>query len=155
MALHPDTAAAVLVSARRAESWVREALRERAILPLTQGRPWADGTTFALSSSKTDAINVFRHFARVRFHKYHRARLRRYQRLRHLYELQHPPFSSPEFPEHPSMTVWCAPIELQSHGWQPPTTVAPKEPSDLTEDDDEISPVLTTISLPPDSLPLT
>jgi hypothetical protein len=81
-----------------------------------------------------------------------RARLRRYERLKYLYELDHPPFRTPEFPAHPSMTAWNAPIELQGSldtsewgkAWEPM-----KQPSVLREEDDEISPVLPSISLPP------
>ncbi|KAJ6451814.1 hypothetical protein C8R47DRAFT_1229671 [Mycena vitilis] len=38
--------------------------------------------------------SAFRRFVRVRFHKFHRARARRYARLKYLYELQHPPFAT-------------------------------------------------------------
>ncbi|KAJ6450009.1 hypothetical protein C8R47DRAFT_1230443 [Mycena vitilis] len=138
----PATIAALHASAARASAWAKEA---HALRVLRLDHPWA-GDTFGLSYCKTAAQNIFRLFIRVRFHKIHRARLRRYQRLRYLYELEHPPFATAEFPEHPSMELWRAPFDLSSCGWACQTTA--KEPPFLTEDDDQISPVLFTSSLP-------
>ncbi|KAJ6518035.1 hypothetical protein C8R47DRAFT_1205115 [Mycena vitilis] len=140
-------------SAVRARLWAEEARLERIRLYRAAWkdpdviRPWYS-ETFDGSYDQQNATNAFRSFIRVRFHKFHRARARRYERLKYLYELQHPPFATPEFPEHPSMTLWNAPFDLQPTGWGAPTSKQ-KEPALMTPEDDELSPFLTTVSLPP------
>ncbi|KAJ7851555.1 hypothetical protein B0H13DRAFT_2360046 [Mycena leptocephala] len=120
----PETLAALQISADRAVAWTQEVQRERKfqqehtlqlksqLFPWDQ-EYWAYNHDYTFRCAKARAINTFRLFIRARYGKYMRARLRRYERLKYLYELDHPPFRTPEFPAHPSMTAWNAPIELQ------------------------------------------
>ncbi|KAJ6490570.1 hypothetical protein C8R47DRAFT_1206235 [Mycena vitilis] len=145
--LSRETKLALRISYNRARAWVQECKSERALQPPFDGPHWTQDAAVEASYTKTRAQNAFRHFVKVRFHKIHRARLRRYQRLKYLYELVHPPFATAEFPEHPSMELWRAPLDLQSSGWVNPAPPS-IDPQFLREEDDEISPILTTCPLP-------
>ncbi|KAJ7686744.1 hypothetical protein B0H14DRAFT_3534423 [Mycena olivaceomarginata] len=208
--LPPATATAVRASANRATALVAEADRERAatwdasLRRLEQ--EWVDNGWPESSSPSTAneltwewafmrAHNAFRLYVPPRYTKILRARLRRYQRLKYLHELAHPPFfypapsmgpatwgapstwevsaahdqllgavlkqihelvhppfTHPEFPEDPALTIWKANGLFVSHRGDSVTSWG-NGAADLTEADDEISPIRVTIPLPFVSLP--
>ncbi|KAJ7726610.1 hypothetical protein B0H16DRAFT_1735530 [Mycena metata] len=156
--LTPDTIAALAVSSARAQALLAESrllcstqhdvlMRELAQEYWDLGFP----PTFVPSDlelteqyARRAASNVLYKYPAPRYAKILRARLRRYERLKYLYELEHPPFSHPEFPEHPSATMWRAGISTNTKGlggWQDGVD-GPPAASKLTVED-EISPVDT------------
>jgi hypothetical protein len=72
--------------------------------------------------------------------------------LKQIHELVHPPFTHPEFPEDPALTIWKANGLFVSHRGDSVTSWG-NGAADLTEADDEISPIRVTIPLPFASLP--
>ncbi|KAJ7350846.1 hypothetical protein DFH08DRAFT_958469 [Mycena albidolilacea] len=66
--------------------------------------------------------------------------------LKHIHELVHPPFTHPEFPEDPAITIWKA-NGLFIGRWDS-STLWGRDAADLTEVDDEISPIQVTVPLP-------
>ncbi|KAF8121841.1 hypothetical protein K438DRAFT_2004837 [Mycena galopus ATCC 62051] len=76
-------------------------------------------------------------YAAPRLAKIMRAHVRRYLRLKHEWELIHPPFSHPEFPEDPRHRLWST---NSGRHWGDPTVDHP--PQLLTEADDAVSPVI-------------
>ncbi|KAJ7691066.1 hypothetical protein B0H14DRAFT_3532083 [Mycena olivaceomarginata] len=66
--------------------------------------------------------------------------------LKHIHELVHPPFTHPEFPEDPAITIWKA-NGLFIGRWDSSTSWG-RDAADLTEADDEISPIRVTVPLP-------
>ncbi|KAJ6467620.1 hypothetical protein C8R47DRAFT_1223527 [Mycena vitilis] len=171
--LSPDTQAAVAISARRARDLVvearevRAAALESALFLLASTGPdrdfYGDGDfprsaqwleyELAEETAKLKAHNTILHFVRPRYGKIMRARLRRYFRLKYLYEAEHPPFSHPEFPQHPFLTMWHADPMIQASmstkGLDSQPYSREEDPARvLSEDDDEISPLLSSIPLP-------
>ncbi|KAJ7309196.1 hypothetical protein DFH08DRAFT_1088332 [Mycena albidolilacea] len=124
--VNPETAAAVRISAQRAAKLVvearaeRDAQRARAVHDLfadliKNGLPdyiTLSGSDFSESVDRCRAHETFRHYVRPRYSKILRARIRRYRRLKYEYELVHPPFSHPEFPEDPTAMMWRASADL-------------------------------------------
>ncbi|KAJ7754862.1 hypothetical protein B0H16DRAFT_1722567 [Mycena metata] len=150
-ALSPETAAAVEISSRRAAAYVAEARRVRAedydrnLGALTQGD--TEGFTpsawdLTEESSRLSSRNAFFHYVPPRRAKIIRARIRRYERLKYLYELEHPLFSHPEFPEHPAATMWREGVSMERNGtgWGSSSLGQPRPAYLLTIDDDAISP---------------
>ncbi|KAJ7030839.1 hypothetical protein C8F04DRAFT_1186483 [Mycena alexandri] len=89
---------------------------------------------------------AFYHYVTPRYAKILRARLRRYERLKYLHELEHPLFQHPEFPEHPAATMWREGVSSTTEGlagWGSQLLSDVPTASHLTEEDDEISPVRT------------
>ncbi|KAK7050122.1 hypothetical protein R3P38DRAFT_3173182 [Favolaschia claudopus] len=133
-----DTLRALFTSALRAHEYVIEANEELIRIQRlqldrirTEGKdPFEELITKALL--RLAATNALYHYHYPRLAKFHRSRLRRYLRLKYQYEQEHPLFTHPEFPEHPSYHLWR---EGVSHS---ESTDKPVE--ELTEEDDEISP---------------
>ncbi|KAJ7201970.1 hypothetical protein B0H12DRAFT_1244104 [Mycena haematopus] len=219
--IDPETAAATLQSAHRATEWAADVQRERestreariqalhdelqALRDQWQLDGWVDHDPLDLEwdvspeCARLRATNALMEYGLLRYSKFLRARLRRYERLKYLHELhtppfspppfprdldwgqrriymhifkffhhlEYPPFSHPEFPEHPSMTIWRAgesylkrPDDPQMwggawgwddggrEGWWGGTATA-EVASQLTEADDEISPIVHSVPLPP------
>jgi hypothetical protein len=185
-----ETTAAVKISAKRAADWVvearaeRDAQRARAIRDLIadleeNGLPEYISLSASDFSEKLDrrqaqdgAFHIFNAnsslifypalsmYVKPRYSKILRARMRRYERLKYQHELIHPPFSLPEFPEHPALTMWKAEVEVIDHnggwgsqGWGWASWSAEHAPpvlqaQFLREEDDEISPVVVPRPLP-------
>ncbi|KAF7342849.1 hypothetical protein MSAN_02001000 [Mycena sanguinolenta] len=162
--LHPETAAAVLISQQRARDCLIEARLERdkqraqavraLIADLEQnGLPdyfTVRAADFDEETSRRDAEYALSRFAQPRLAKMHRARVRQYRRRKYAHELIHPPFSPPDFPHDPALDAWHDTATWGSteswgstSGWGVMDTSA-----SLTIADDEISPVLTPKSLP-------
>ncbi|KAJ7024106.1 hypothetical protein C8F04DRAFT_1270664 [Mycena alexandri] len=157
--LTQDTIAALAVSSARAQALLAESRSIRAthhddfMRELTQEYrdlgfpPTFVPSGFELSAqyARRVASNVLYKYPAPRYAKILRARFHRYERLKYLYELEHPPFSHPEFPEHPSATMWRAGVSINTKGlggWQDGVE-GRSAASKLTVEDDEISPVDT------------
>ncbi|KAJ7047953.1 hypothetical protein C8F04DRAFT_1172416 [Mycena alexandri] len=157
--LTPDTIAALAISSNRAQALVAESRLLRAAKHDTAMRAlaqeyWDLGfpPTYVPSEMELSeqyyhrgATNVLYRYSTPRYAKILRARLRRYERLKYLYELEHPLFSHPEFPEHPSATMWRAGVSTATKGlggWRDGVD-GPPAASKLTVEDDEISPIDT------------
>ncbi|KAK6996615.1 hypothetical protein R3P38DRAFT_3221659 [Favolaschia claudopus] len=141
-----DSQHSLLLSSLRAHEYVIEAQEERTRLQRIQlARFRAGGAEFCerlitKEDELLSARNALHHYTRPRVAKYLRARLRRYRRLKYLYELDHPLFTHPEFPEHPLQTMWKNGVDHDG-GWgrnAAPTETIPS--AKLTEADDEPSP---------------
>ncbi|KAJ7788722.1 hypothetical protein B0H14DRAFT_3503879 [Mycena olivaceomarginata] len=169
-----ETTAAVKISAKCAADLVVEARAERdaqharAICDLIadleeNGLPEYISLSASDFSEKLDrrqAQDALSMYVKPRYSKILRARMRRYERLKYQHELIHPPFSHPEFPEHPALTMWKAEVEVIDHkgGWGSQgwgwgswsAEYAPPVPpvQFLREEDDEISPVVVPRPLP-------
>ncbi|KAJ7756902.1 hypothetical protein B0H14DRAFT_3599006 [Mycena olivaceomarginata] len=168
--LSPETAAAVQISAQRATDFVIEAATERARVhaytaALQELRDRVEqlhrrgfnniyrgsygheeGPEQEAKWDRLQAVNTLHHYAAPRNAKILRARFRRYKRLRYFHELEHPPFSHPEFPQHPATLMWHNSVALPAgfSGWTLNNAEVEQPGRLLRAEDDEISRVLTT-----------
>ncbi|KAJ7188438.1 hypothetical protein C8R46DRAFT_1205594 [Mycena filopes] len=122
--LSPETLAAVRISALCADTLVAEAdavrARDRQAMLDQHCRDgyhdyWAH--KFTPEFARRLAENTIFHYPRPRRAKMLRAHLRRYERLKSLYEQIHPPFTHPEFPEDPRMEMWRESVATLTGGW--------------------------------------
>ncbi|KAF8133492.1 hypothetical protein K438DRAFT_1998158 [Mycena galopus ATCC 62051] len=158
--LPPDTQAAVLRSARRAVAWVTDSATERAaqhaqavenlIADLRQnGLPYYFTVTADNFREDFDRCrarhNISHYFAPPRLAKMLRARQRQYEHLKYAWELQHPPLSYPDFPQDSWGWDRVRPWEM-GRTWG--DHIVDPAPHLLTEEHDEISPVLISKPLP-------
>ncbi|KAJ7017585.1 hypothetical protein C8F04DRAFT_1200287 [Mycena alexandri] len=156
--LSPDTVAALQISSRRAQALVTEAreirrdnhaedmrLLSEVYWDLGHPQSWTpDARELSWEYVRRLAENTLYHYVPPRYAKILRARLRRYERLKYLHELEHPLFTHPEFPEHPAATMWREGVSSTTKGlagWGSQLVGDESVASKLTEDDDEISPI--------------
>ncbi|KAK7053873.1 hypothetical protein R3P38DRAFT_3171212 [Favolaschia claudopus] len=138
--LTEEEVAATDQSQLRAHQYVIEADEQRILAQRAQlARILAGGrepfeALIKAADARVAAQNALFMYTRPRLAKLYRARLRRYRRLKYLYELEHPPFTHPEFREHPAQIIWR---ENTAEGWRVENDVPASE---LTATDDEISP---------------
>ncbi|KAK7052716.1 hypothetical protein R3P38DRAFT_3173037 [Favolaschia claudopus] len=142
--LTDDELQALSQSRLRAHQWVIEADEQRISDQRAQLERFRSGgqepcePLITAADARLAARNALSTYARLRDAKYIRARLRKYRRLKYEYELEHPPFTDPEFielPPHPQPhIVWR---RNTTEGWRTDEDVPA---SQLTTADDEISP---------------